>query len=176
MDIINEYYEWLYQTILGKRYRRLIHELWDTEFFYTIELDDNRVGDGVDLRYKFASIANIPDRVMDKHLDKNTCSVLEVMVGLSIRMEESTLGDPDYGDRTAIWFWEMIKSLGLYEMTDVAYDQFYVQSTISSFLHRDYKSNGKGGLFTIRNTDLDARDIDIWHQMCIYSDNILGLL
>jgi hypothetical protein len=96
------------------------------------------------------------------------------MVALAIRIE-SDMSDPDYGDRTVIWFWEMIKSLGLYEMTDENYDQFYTQVTVDTFLKKEYGADGKGSLFTIKNPDIDVRTLDIWYQMSLYINRILGL-
>lgn len=175
MNIRDDYFEWIYQTLIGKGYRHLLEYLFNEEFFYVVDLDDNRLEDGKELKYRYAEYADIPDRVVRNKIGNEYCSVLEMMAALSIRMEESIMYDPDFGDRTSIWFWEMIKSLGLYGMTDKDYDQFYAQSAIARFLNRDYDRDGNGGLFTVKNTRTDMRDIDIWYQMCLYSDNILGL-
>lgn len=175
MRIEYEYFEWMYQIVLGKGYRKLLSYLYDIPFKFILDMDYNRICDGCDLRYKFGHDAHIPSRVIDLKLGNVECSVLEVMVALSIRMEESILCDPDYGDRTSIWFWEMIKSLGLYHMDDDNFDERLVCVVIERFMDRDYEPNGRGGLFTVRNACCDMRDVDIWYQMCMYVDNILGL-
>lgn len=175
MRIEDEYFEWMYQMVLGKGYRNLLSYLYDIPFKFILDMDYNRICDGCDLRYKFGHDTHIPSRVIDLKLDNLDCSVLEVMVALSIRMEESILCDPDYGDRTSIWFWEMIKSLGLYHMDDDNFDEQFVRDVIERFMDRDYEPNGRGGLFTVRNARCDMRDVDIWYQMCMYVDNILGL-
>ena len=72
-----------------------------------------------------------------------------------------------------MWFWIMVKSLGLNEMTDDKYDYDYVDHTIARFLERDYEPNGKGGLFTIANFNKDMRDIDIWMQMSHFFTSIM---
>lgn len=174
MDIEEEYFEWMYQLVGGKNYRSLLKYL-DYEIFrpVIIEMDENRIADGVGLRYRYAEEAKIPETVVEKIFDDTNCSILELMIGLSIRMEDDIMGDPDYGNRTIIWFWEMIKSLGLYEMTDKDYDQEHAQHVIHKFLNREYESNGKGGLFTVKNTALDMRKTEIWQQMCLYCDNLL---
>lgn len=173
MDISEEFFEWIYQFVGGKGYRKMLHTLYDVEFFTTDELDENRIYDGCKLRYRFGEEAKIPNSVMNKKLDESTCSVLEVMVALSIRMEDTIMGDPDYGDRTTMWFWTMVKSLGLYDMKDDVFDYDYTMHTISRLLHKDYEPNGEGSLFTVRNSNKDFRDMDIWYQMSEFANHIL---
>lgn len=175
MRIEYEYFEWMYQIVLGKGYRKLLSYLYDIPFKFILDMDYNRICDGCDLRYKFGHDTHIPSRVIDLKLGNVECSILEMMVALSLRMEESILCDPDYGDRTSIWFWEMIKSLGLYHMDDDNFDDQLVCVVIERFMDRNYEPNGRGGLFTVRNARCDMRDVDIWYQMCMYVDNILGL-
>ena len=59
-------------------------------------------------------------------------------------------------------------------MKDYEYDEYYVTSSVTNFLNRNYLLNGKGGLFTIPNTNIDLRDVEIWYQMNLYIDYILG--
>lgn len=169
-DVANEYFEWLYDMVCDGRfakdisYRKLLSYLHSTEFKYTIQKDWNRVKDGLNLRSKFS-------READMYL-YDPCSVLEMMVALSIRCEETIMDDPKFGDRTGQWFWSMIRSLGLKSMTDDNYDKAYVIGTIKKFLHRDYSPDGEGGLFTIRNCKYDLRRVEIWCQLCWYLDSI----
>ena len=41
-----------------------------------------------------------------------------------------------------------------------------------TFLDRQYKSDGDGGLFRIRGVDVDLTKVDIWTQLCWYLDSI----
>ncbi len=173
IDIREEYFEWMYQIVNGKKYYRLLNELNNVDFISLVHYDENRIRDGIDLRYRFADEANIPVSIIDRKFNNIECSVLEVMVALSVRIEESIMGDEDYGNRIPIWFSMMIKSLGLYDMTDDKIEYEYVTHTIARFLNRDYDSNGSGGLFTIHDYDRDMRDIEIWYQMCLFFDNLL---
>jgi hypothetical protein len=95
-----------------------------------------------------------------------------MMIALSIRIEEDIMDDDEYGNRIGQWFWEMIVSLGLGSMTDEHYDEVYITDVIDCFLNRRYEPNGKGGLFTIRDTKDDLRDVEIWYQMCWYLNSI----
>lgn len=177
MRIQDEFFEWMYQLIAGKGYSDCLKVLYDKEFYAIMQLDDNRLMDGCEVRYRFADECNIPRSVIDRQFDRTKCSVLEMMVGLAIRIEESMMADEDFGDRTSMWFWIMMKSLGLNEMrNDRIRNEFDTLDTIGiidNFLNRGYKSNGEGGLFTVNDTSKDMRDLDIWYQMCMFFDNIL---
>ena len=177
-EINEDYFEWLYEGMCGNRYsknisyRKLLEHLHNTNFRYTISNDKNRASDGIDLRYSFALSQGCEDEpeLITDYL-KGPCSVFEMMVALAQRCE-SVMDDPKIGDRTGEWFWGMINNLGLGGMNDNRYDEQYVDDVINTFLDREYKSNGKGGLFTIRNCEYDLREVEIWYQLCWYLDTI----
>lgn len=173
--IINAYFNWMYNLMCEGRYdtvsfRKLFRYLHDKEFRYRISYDANRFSDGVDLRYRFSLFDGYEDAMT--YLE-GPCSVLEMIVALAIRCEETIMDDPQYGDRTGQWFWSMIVNLGLGDMTDDRFDDIYVDNVIERFLDRDYEADGRGGLFTIKNCDHDLRDVEIWHQLCWYLNTIL---
>lgn len=178
-EINDEYFRWMYDLVCdetyskGLTYRRLLHHLHETEFTYTIGMDGNRAEDGVDLRYRFARIRNYPYPMIAEYLDDRPCSILEMMIALSIRCEEHLMDDPSIGDRTGQWFWNMINSLGLGAMNDLRYREDFVDDILERFLNREYERNGKGGLFTVRYGRKDLRTMEIWYQMCLYLDTIL---
>lgn len=169
--IRDEYFEWLCDLVNrdGVSYRKLLSLLHNTEFRYSIKLDSNRYNDGVNLRYKYS--CDIHDRHVTDYLN-DPCSVLEMMIALAIKCERDITGDTHYGDRSSQWFWNMIVSLGLGGMYDDVFNKRKANDILTRFLDREYEPNGKGGLFTIRNCDVDVRDIEIWHQMCWYLDSI----
>ena len=177
-EINEDYFEWLYEGMCGNRYsknisyRKLLEHLHNTNFRYTISNDRNRANDGKSLRYSFALSQGCEDEpeLITDYL-KGPCSVFEMMVALAQRCE-SVMDDPKIGDRTGQWFWGMINNLGLGGMNDNRYDEQYVDDVINTFLDREYKSNGKGGLFTIRNCEYDLREVEIWYQLCWYLDTI----
>lgn len=173
--IENEYFEWLYNLVCGERfsdqtsYRKLLMYLHTIEFTYSIPKDSNRAEDGKDLRWRFALYNN--DRSLSEYLI-GPCSVLEMMIALAIRCEENIMDNPNIGDRTGQWFWGMITSLGLGSMYDSRFDKQLVNDIVNAFLERDYRPDGKGGLFTIKNCDSDLRTVEIWYQLCWYLDSI----
>ena len=170
-----DYFEWLCDIVCSGRFskkvsfKRLLTYLHQTEFTYTILQDENRAMDGVDLRYRFAKSQNHEDEL--DYLD-GPCSILEMMVALAIRCEESIMDNPSKGDRTGQWFWSMIVNLNLGSMTDDRFDKSYIDETIDIFLNREYAPNGCGSLFTILDCEYDLRDMAIWRQMCFYLDTI----
>lgn len=178
-ELRNEYFEWLFNLVCGTRfsrqisYKKLLMRLHDIPFVYSIPKDRNRAEDGVSLRYRFALVNNYDDSV-DVILDilDGPCSVLEMMIALAIKCEENIMDDPNMGDRTTQWFWEMIVNLGLGAITDARYDRRYVDTVIAALLDRDYEPDGTGGLFVIKNCDRDLRKMEIWHQLCWYLDSI----
>lgn len=153
-------------------YRSLLRHLHDIDFTYMIPMDGNRAEDGINLRYRFGEENGYDDHEIAAELDIFPCSVLEMMVALAIRCEESIMYDSEYGDRTALWFWSMIKNLGLGRISGYPINKAYVDDVISRFLNRDYRPDGKGGLFAVKNCTDDMRTIEIWYQMCRYLDCI----
>lgn len=172
----DDYFKWLCDLIDGNNYpkelsyKKLLIYLHNTDFRYSILKDENRAEDGIDLRYRYAH-EYLGVRDAERYL-KGPCSVLEMLVALSLRCEEETMDDPRIGNRTSQWFWGMITNLGLGSMTDSRFDKWFVEEKIERFLDRDYEPDGKGGLFTIENCVRDLRTVEIWHQLCWYLDGI----
>lgn len=171
----HEYFEWMFDLVCEGRfsdkysYRKLLRYLHDVEFAYKFSKDANRAEDGIDLRYRFAYDTGCA--CADGYLE-GPCSVLEMMIALAIKCED-IMDDTAYGDRTAQWFWRMITSLGLNGMNDDRFDEYYVKDIIDNFLKRRYESDGRGGLFTIRNCDEDLRHVEIYTQMKWFINSII---
>lgn len=168
-----DYFEWLYSYVCKGRahskvsYRKVFEHLHQVEFIFSIPNDINRARDGVDLRYRFAMVEG--DERITSILD-GPCSVLEMMIALAIRCEETIMDDTRYGDRTGQWFWEMMRTLGMGNMTDDIYDEDVVNVILGDFLFRHYSPDGRGGLFYIKDCEEDLRDLEIWTQLCWYLD------
>lgn len=177
-----EYVEWMYRLVPNKRfsktqtYKKLFHYLHSVEFTYTIPLDGNRAEDGIQLRYRFGEERGYPQPMVSAYLDDQPCSVLEMMIALAARYEDNIMCDSDIGDRTGQWFWGMIANLELLQMTDGYFDEDYVELVVCRLLNREYKRNGKGGLFTVTKQNVDMRNVEIWYQAAYYFNEVLGLV
>lgn len=166
------YFEWLLSFVyddklyVGLSYRRLLEYLYERDFYYIIAMDENRELDGISLRYRFAEVNGYSvDSPEFSEISNRPCSILEMMIALSIRMEEAIMSDPAVGNRTGQWFWSMINSLGLFDMTDRDFDIYKISNVLSKFLNREYRFDGAGGLFTLQNPGRDMRFVEIWYQM-----------
>lgn len=140
------------------------------EFRYSIPRDKNRAHDGIALRDRFAYFNGYEDLT---NVLVGPCTVLEMILALAIRCEETIMDNPEIGDRTAQWFWGMITNLGLGSMYNDRYDKQYVDFVINRFLDREYASDGTGGLFTVRDCRKDLRKVEIWYQLNWYLNTIV---
>jgi len=176
-NVCDGYFEWLVGKVAGSlcsgpvSFRKLLYRLHDIPFRYIIPRDENRAKDGIELRYRFVWENNYPAEV-EYELD-GPCSVLEMMVALAIRCEETIMDDPLIGDRTPQWFRNMLVNLGLGSMSDDRFDKHYVDLVIDRFLDREYDEDGRGGLFTVRHGNCDLRDVEIAYQLFWYLDELV---
>lgn len=150
----------------GKRHALLLAYLFDTPFkwSYKIPTDANRAKDGVLLRDRYANETGdfllYSDRI-------EPCSILEMLVALSVRIEEDIMAEP--GDECPEkWFWEMIRNLGLDEMTDRKFMEAYAKHKIDIWQGRRFGEDGQGGLFPLKSQTKDQRLTSIWDQMNFY--------
>lgn len=183
-NLNKEYFGWLYRLVCpngyfhGHSYVNLLHNLHAVDFTYSIDMDENRMEDGLDLRYRFGYEKNYSKTTIKEYLDLEPCSVLEMMIALAVRCEEHIMDDPVVGNRTPDWFWAMIENLGLGGMDDTKvikdYYNNHFNEVIDKFLNREYDSDGKGGLFTVKDCIYDLREEEIWYQMCWYLNDILS--
>lgn len=145
-------------------YRRLLWQLHNTEFKAILRMDRNRIADALELRRSCLS-----------YEFQHPVCLLELMVSLAMRLETDIMQGTAEHDRTADWFWEMVGSLGLSNMTDEAYDEPIISAVLNRFIHRRYSQNGKGGLFTVHDTGEDMRRLEIWYQAALYLNGILRI-
>lgn len=169
----DEYFKWMYRLVVNDyannlSYTKLLYFLYDTEFTYTISRDENRAIDGIDFRYRFGKEFGYSDEIIRNTIDTRPCSVLEMMIALASRLENTIMDDSDYGNRMGQWFWNMIVSLGLGSMNDSKFDKDYAEHVMYIFLNRQYKKNGEGGLFTLEKPHSNLRRVEIWYQAMWY--------
>ena len=148
------------------RHRRLLAYLFDTPFTWSFKIptDANRAKDGMFLRDRYANETGDYLLYSDR---LEPCSILEMLVALSIRIEEDIMAEPGE-EKPEKWFWEMISNLGLYPATDKVYREDLVEGVIKAWLSRSYEANGNGGLFPLHHPKKDQRLCSIWDQMNFY--------
>jgi hypothetical protein len=163
------YLQWLYMQVADPEFKDKQHTFWrifrilySTPFEYDIvPMDENRAEDGKELRLRF----------FDDHEELNVdpdwielpCSVLEMMVGLSFRLKFDEDGGAHY------WFWTLMQNIGLSKYNDQRrLDRARVRNILEVLIYRQYDSNGRGGLFPLRNPREDQREIELLAQMSAY--------
>lgn len=166
MSNINlEYFDWLCDKIIQnseqKSNEKLLKFLFKREYIWVISMDENRAGDGIWLRRQFSLEKNYTE----KPLSGEPCNVLEMLVALSIRIEDDVMYDWEMGDRTGDWFWIMVRNMGL--LRSVLWDK-----CIEKFMHRTYKNGGLGCPFYMKNMDEKEfekfKNEEIWNQFLDY--------
>lgn len=168
--IVNEYFNWLIDRVdvnIGnnpeKSYAMLMRTLHKKDFYWLIELDSNRAVDGTGLREVFADEFGI----RDIQCLMRPCSILEMMVALSARIERDLMSD-SWDDNSPKWFWDMIKNLGLDIYSDKYFDYETVDYILDNWLSRYFSKNGIGSPFPVKSSRRDMRNIQIWSMMQAY--------
>ena len=164
-----EYLTWLYSKVAstrernpGKTYWTLLRQLYSKEFVWLIPNDDNRIMDGLDLRWEFFKDANLSESDNAEWMSLG-CSVFELLVALAGRMSFETEAPLDY------WFWEMMRNLELDQFSDAHPGSARrVDNILNNLIWRTYDYSGRGGLFPLDKPDGDQRQTEIWYQMSTY--------
>lgn len=175
----DDYKEWLLQIVNIDDYHyrthtKLFEKLYITEFYAIIHRDGNRLEDGLDLRedYLDAMRGNITETV---YMFPPFCSMLEMLVAFARRIEEDIMWDPDYGDRTDEWFWLMLDSLGLSDMTDDVFDEKIVENILNDFLERrnDVTLFPNTNPKKVSQRGKKLSQVELWYQMNYYFGEII---
>lgn len=159
----SDYFYWLCDRVgYQDGMEDVLQFLFDHEFTWINRLDENRAIDGLNLREEFVEECD----VRGDWDDDNPCSILEMLVALSCRVEDEIIGDPDI-----CLFWRMIHHLGLDETGNV--DLW--RRILDDWLERRIDKDGTGGLFPLQDSIENQRRKDIWAQcMNWLNENVYG--
>lgn len=164
------YFNWLYSKVASTTahtpsltYWNLFRLLHGYEFVWLVNGDDNRAGEGLELRREFSVESGMHG---DETWRNTGCSVLEMMVALARRAEFLT------DIPTSEWFWQMLLHLGLNELND-AYSNItrQVLGAMERLVWRTYKRSGAGGLFPLEHPIHDQTQVEIWYQFNEYLED-----
>lgn len=177
-DLDYLYYVWLLKNVCDieeiSDYECLFKHLFNEEFRFLMDLDENCAIYGLELRELFLENSVVGRIYMENGQDFSNefCSILELLVSLAMHMESEIMSNDSYGDRTSLWFWDMIESLGLKKYENERFDAIEIDAKLDIFMDRRHSKTGKGGLFTIKNSKIDMRNVDIWAQAMKYLSEI----
>lgn len=166
------YFQWICQIAMNgeaENHQRLLRFLFDKDYRYILPRDANRESDGIDLRYRFGYASDAPLSQITFELDDSPCSVLEMIVALALRCEESIMRDFEMGDRTYEWVRNMLKNLDIF-FDDDHFNEAIVNHRVELFLDRNYAPDGKGSLFKLKHPYSDMRYVETWYQAMWWID------
>ena len=175
---LNEpYYEWLrdqiwfnYRHFSLKPHEGLSQALWAKPFAWTVPNDDNRLEDGLELRYLFLTDEELGDKfetvplVIIAEFRSQPCSMLEVLIALSRRLAFAAGGDAQW------WAWKLLTNLGLNKMRDpiTRKKAERIDEILDQLIWRTYNWDGAGGFFPLAFPHSDQTKVEIWYQMAEY--------
>lgn len=163
------YFVWLYSQVGDPEiknpdftYWGMLKQLFTKEFIWLIPNDDNRIGDGKDLRSEFVDTEGLQD--VDLDWMNLGCSMLELLIGLSRRLSFEVDGEP------RDWFWHLIRNLKLDKYTDKNHvrNQQQIDDILDRVIFRTYHGDGQGGIFPLRHARRDQREVELWYQLNAY--------
>jgi hypothetical protein len=159
-----EYFEWLRSQVhvpnsnrSKQYYLSVLRRLHNREFVWTVPNDDNRVEDGRALRAEWGG---------SDHPFHQGVSILEMFVALSRHLEFQAGGQACY------WAWRFIENLGLHQFPDGVGDREEraqkIEDILDTFVWRQYKRDGTGGIFPLAWPEEDQTKVELWYQMHAY--------
>lgn len=162
------YLIWLYSQVADPEIKnpklthwRLIRILFKREFAWIVPNDDNRIQDGKNIRWEFVQDKGYED--VDPNWLELGCSFLELMVGLSRRLEFEAGGEAHY------WFWDLVSNIRLSRCNDSSrMSETQIQGILDKVVWRQYEPDGRGGFFPLREPDRDQRGVELWYQLSAY--------
>lgn len=180
MDVIGYYDDRMYQ------FSELCEELYSYEFTWDDAdpntcFDKNRAGDGLQLRREFVNdkqkgVGQGVSMVdLNHQLWTPNCTVLEMMLAMTKRIENEMLGNWfDSHNHMFDWFYDMLQSLGISDMTNGSVDHYIVREKVHKLVKRQYNKDGSGGLFTVAKSckNVDMRKIELWYQANLWSQQV----
>lgn len=169
------YFDWLCSLVNLKpgTFDILLHELFSIPFKWKRKLDIDRSEEVYVLRGEYLTEEGT---IEYQELMQIPPSVFEVLICLSKSMDEILESD-SVGDRTRIWFWELIDNLGLSAFPDASFVEVFgedlnrlnvIHDICDRWLERQFEKDGSGSPFPLENPYEDQRCIDIMDQLQAY--------
>lgn len=182
-EACDAYFKWLKEQITGsetadiEEYDILVTTMSVMPFTYVVDMDSNRMWDGLYLRNIFYD-----DHAAFEGELTQECSLLEALVGLAYRMSFDVFSD--MGKSTADWFWEFMENLGATFYTDAVLEGRFVDSEenyrgelidlLKGFMDRTYKDTRHGNVFKYKRDRKDIKQVELWYQMHYYIEEKYG--
>lgn len=179
----HEYFEWLVSKVTSPavpddaQARIVLQVLRDIRIQALPMADDApRLEDGKQLRSNFMDDTGMAVHSYKDALEPESgfCTVLELLVALSMRMDDIMRDPLDPCSSIPSWFWGMVSTMVGQPFYPCSYWTFSVDASMPvvvaestmKFLGRQYDPTGHNGNVFIDMSGVDLRAIDIWAQAC----------
>ena len=167
-------------------YYNLCLLFFETPFTILNPMDENREGDGSELRDHWLDNMKVNDRLKTEYANDlltTPISMLEVLVALCVRVEKQILADPNRPYMASVLFWDIIDNLVKYgtfgsaytKASDILTDEKWcsfvedaMKASIKKVLQRTYHEDGRGGLFPLPDSKTNQRKLDMWGNCMQY--------
>ena len=170
------YFQWLCDLVhcekQGKSYYKLLKIMFDTEFLVKNKNDINRGVDGTLLKTDY--IMTDETIYYGQDLDPTSCSILEMIIGISKRMAFELANNSDDELYFYHYFWEILDNLGLSWFDDdkmklnPTQNEYRIKEILKNLNERRYKRDGVGGMFPLKWPSKNQKRVEIWYQMQEY--------
>lgn len=166
---MKKYLDYLYETAFGglDNYKELAGLLFSIPYEWTLDMDENRMYDGIEMRREFEELCkNDSNYDINTCLNGGACMMLEFFVGFAHRLVRDMF---DHGimtvpDLIKIWF----INLDIWRFSDSNWgdkDDEIVQDHLDYWIDLDYDYDGfNGGLFEMSDPPDDLRETEMWVQ------------
>jgi hypothetical protein len=174
-SLAEDYFRWLGPQIReedglsnpNREFWGLLTIMHETQFDYINPNDDNREGDGRDLRVEYCrDVAHIPTDALRL---LGQASFLEVLIALSRRLAFNAGMQSAPG-----WAWVLLNNLNLHRLADPLSRRSArkAQDILETCIYRRYDPDGVGGFFPLEAPLTDQREVEIWYQMAAYIEEV----
>jgi len=152
------YFKWISTKV--DVHEKILLEMYNVPFAWTVLGDKNRAYDVKDLRLQY--IHNTGKSMPEGWADEQPVSVLEVIY----RFCQTADFETDIEARH--WFSTIVNNLDLtLDLSDRD-----IRDVLQRFIWREYDSNGYGGMFPLEHPNEDQRKVEIWYQFQAYLHDI----
>jgi hypothetical protein len=162
------YFNWLYDQLFKHRdvisrlsYTTMCHCMHQIEFRCIVPFDDNRIAYASTFRNQYLEDSGLSGLELTNLMLPNA-TMLEVLYGLARQADDMI------PIMVPTWFEIFFTNLGLVKYNDeycLKHNTYPMVRRLVRFNNRDYRSDGLGGIFPLRKSDGDQREVELWRQM-----------
>ena len=159
----DRYFEFLFSKgFSDDKYRSLALYLHSIPFEWRIDMDKNRMYDGLAMRREFDDERSDPS--LYSSLEGNECTMLEFFVGFAWRLVRDMFGDEDISVEELVEV--MLTSLDIfYENDEIDQDtDIIISDALNDWIYGEYDDYGHGNIFSFEEKQDHLNEIHMWMQ------------